>query len=324
VHGIWPNRILEFTQAAAEAGAPFTVVKAVDDLGWLKDVKRVSPGTITVGRLTHAHEGASLVNGPEADLDAYAALLMEPILAKLQSDPALGPAVDYWEPINEPLGGGAPPEAYARLAQVMIRCMEIAEANGLRLALFGFSAGTPEWADLVAIVDTAVFARAQAGGHILTLHEGVFGDDPIDMWWNAHFVDAEGNPTREDTGMTALGGWLPGGPVLEGAGALSLRYRFLYHLLQERDQVVPLFVSEFYAGGGHDPADKADVVARMLWYDAQVAADAYVLGFAPFTLGPTAQWTDQDYEPFYVGPDGLVAYVIALGGGSSTSPAPAP
>jgi hypothetical protein len=324
VHGIWPNRILEFTQAVAEAGAPFTVVKAVDDLGWLTEVKRVSPGTITVGRLTHAHEGASLVNDPGVDLDGYAGVLMEPILTKLQNDPALGPAVDYWEPINEPLGGGAPPEAYGRLAQAMIRCMEIAEANGLRLALFGFSAGTPEWADLVAIVDTGVFARAQAGGHILTLHEGVFGDDPIDMWWNAHFVDAEGSPTREDTGMTAPGGWLPGGPVLEGAGALSLRYRFLYHLLQERDQVVPLFVSEFYAGGGHDPADKADVVARMLWYDAQVAADAYVLGFAPFTLGPTAQWTDEDYEPFYVGPDGLAAYVIALGGGSSSSLAPAP
>jgi hypothetical protein len=287
------------------------MVKAVDDLSWLKEVKEVSPETLTVGRLTHTHEGASRANEPGLDVGAYAAVLMAPILDKLETDPALRQAVDYWEVTNEPLGGGVPSEAYERLAQVMLVCIEIAEANGLRLGLFGFSAGTPEWADMVVIVETGVFARAKAGGHILTLHEGVLGSDPIDKWYNAHGVDAQGDPTTENTGLTAPGGWIPGAPVLEGAGALSRRYRFFYHLLQQRDEVVPLFVSEFYAGGGYDPADKADVVARMHWYDVQVAADDYVLGFAPFTLGPTPQWQGQDYEPFYDGWNGLVAYVIA-------------
>jgi hypothetical protein len=311
IHGIWSNRILEFTQALADAGVPFRIVKAVDDLGWLKDVKRVSPETITVGRLTHEHEGAALVNDPNTDLDWYAALLMAPILTKVQDDPALRPAVDYWELTNEPLGGGVPAEAYARLAQLTVKCLDIAEANDLKLAIFGFNAGTPEWVDLVAIVETGVFARAKAGAHILTLHEGVFGDDPVDKWWNVHHVDENGNPTTQKTGTTAPGGWIPGGPVLDGAGALCLRYRFLYDLLQARDEVVPLFVSEFYAGGGYDPAKKADVVARMGWYDAQVGADDYVLGFAPFTLGPTPGWAHQDYEPFYEGQDGLVAYMMA-------------
>jgi len=311
VHGIWSNRILEFTQTLADAGAPFRVVKAVDDLGWLKDVKRISLGTITVGRLTHDDEGAVLVNDPGTDLDWYAAVLMEPILTKLQNDPSLREAVTFWELTNEPLGGGVPAEAYARLARLTIRCLDIAEANDLKLAIFGFNAGTPEWVDLLAIVETGVFARAKAGGHILTVHEGVFGDDPVDKWWNVHFVDADGNPTTEDTGVTAPGGWIPGGPVLEGAGALCLRYRFLYHLLKERDEVVPLFVSEFYAGGGYDPANKADVVARMQWYDGQLGADDYVLGFGPFTLGPAPDWKHQDYEPFYEGDDGLVAYIIA-------------
>ena len=311
VHGIWSNRILEFTQTLADAGAPFRVVKAVDDLGWLKDVKRISPGTITVGRLTHDNEGAVLVNDPGTDLDWYAAVLMEPILTKLQNDPSLREAVTFWELTNEPLGGGVPAEAYARLARLTIRCLDIAEANDLKLAIFGFNAGTPEWVDLLAIVETGVFARAKAGGHILTVHEGVFGDDPVDKWWNVHFVDADGNPTTEDTGVTAPGGWIPGGPVLEGAGALCLRYRFLYHLLRERDEVVPLFVSEFYAGGGYDPVNKADVMARMQWYDGQLGADDYVLGFGPFTLGPVPDWKHQDYEPFYEGDDGLVAYIIA-------------
>jgi len=311
VHGIWSNNILDFTQTLVDNEVPFPIVKAVDDLGWLKEVRRISPETITVGRLTHEHEGADLVNDPDTDLDWYATVLMEPILTKVENDPTLMEVVDYWELTNEPLGGGAPPDAYARLAQVTIKCIDIAEANNLKLALFGFSAGTPEWTDMVAIAETGVFARAKAGGHILALHEGVFGDDPIDKWWNVHNVDSDGNPTTQQTGTTAPGGWIPGGPVLEGAGALCLRYRFIYYLLEQRDEVVPLFVSEFYSGGSYDPSAKADVVARMRWYDDQIESDSYVLGFAPFTLGPTQAWTSQDYEPFYAGDDGLVHYAIA-------------
>ncbi|MCK4451957.1 MAG: hypothetical protein KAX26_15335, partial [Anaerolineae bacterium] len=97
VHGIWSNRILEFTQTLADAGAPFRIVKAVGDLDWLKDVRRISPETITVGRLTHGHESAGLVNDPDTDLDWYAAVLMEPILTKVQNDTSLRQAVDYWE-----------------------------------------------------------------------------------------------------------------------------------------------------------------------------------------------------------------------------------
>jgi hypothetical protein len=94
-------------------------------------------------------------------------------------------------------------------------------------------------------------------------------------------------------------------------------------LLEERDEVVPLFVSEFYAGGGYDPVNRTDVVARMQWYDGQLGADDYVLGFGPFTLGPTPDWEHQDYEPFYEGEDGLVAYMIARAAESSPPRSPA-
>lgn len=311
VHGIWANQIIDFARIAARAATPFRVVKAVDDVSWLKEIKSVSPDTLTVARLTHDHEGAPGVNDAGTDLDAYAALLMAPILDKLRADPALIQAVDYWELTNEPLGGGAPVEAYVRLAEVTAKSIAIAEANGLRLAILGLNAGTPEWADMVALAETGLFERAKAGGHILALHEGVFGDDPIDLWWNTHSVDQDGNPTTLDTGKAAPGGWIPGAPVLPGAGALTLRYRFLYHLLEARDEVVPLFVSEFYAGGGFDSASKADVIARVHWYDIQLANDDYVLGFAPFTLGPTSQWLQQDYELIYEGANGLVAYITA-------------
>jgi hypothetical protein len=312
VHGIWANQIIDFARTAAEAGTPFRVVKAVDDVSWLKEIRTISPETITVARLTHDHEGAPNVNHPGTDLDGYARLLMEPILAKLQSDPALRQAVDYWELTNEPLGGGASAEAYARLAQVTAKSIAIAEEHGLRLAILGLNAGTPEWRDLVAMVETGLFSRARAGGHILAVHEGVFANDPIDKWWNTHSVDGEGNPTTVDTGHTAAGGWIPGAPVLPGAGALCLRYRFLYHLLEARGEVLPLFVSEFYAGGGYDHAAKTDVITRMHWYDEQLAKDDYVLGFAPFTLGPTEEWKLQDYGPIYAGSHGLIAYLTAI------------
>jgi hypothetical protein len=311
VHGIWANQIIDFARIAAQAGTPFRVVKAVDDVSWLREIRSVSPDTVTVARLTHDHEGAPGVNDAGTDLDAYAALLMAPILDKVRADPALMQTVDFWEVTNEPLGGGAPVEAYIRLAEVTAKSITIAEANGLRLAILSLNAGTPEWADMVALAETGLFKRAKAGGHILALHEGVFGDDPIDLWWNTHSVDQDGNPTTLDTGSAAPGGWIPGAPVLPGAGALCLRYRFLYHLLEARDEVVPLFVSEFYAGGGYDSADKADIIARVHWYDLQLANDDYVLGFAPFTLGPTSQWLDQDYELIYEGANGLVKYITA-------------
>jgi hypothetical protein len=287
IHGIRPDDILGYVQSAVDGGTHFSVVKAVDDLSYLGAVKETSPDTITVARLTHQHEGAGLVNDPNTNLEWYAGVIMDVILNKIDNEPKLADVVDYWEPTNEPLGGGTPSETYARLAQLMIYCVDIAEQQGLKLALFSFNAGTPEWADMQAIVKTGVFARAKAGGHILATHEGVFGDDPIDQYFP---------------------GLIPGAPSVPNAGALCGRYRFLYHLLRQRNEIVPLFVSEFYAGGGYGAgADLNDIVARMAWYDNLLRVDAYALGFAPFTLGPSSQWVNQDYGFAY---PALVTYMI--------------
>lgn len=76
--------------------------------------------------------------------------------------------MDYWEPVNEPLGGGV-----------------------------------------------------STGGHILSLHEGVFHDDAVDKWF---------------------GDGIPGAPQVDGAGALCCRYRFLAHLLKQRGELVPFVI----------------------------------------------------------------------------------
>jgi hypothetical protein len=279
VHAIVANRVAAFQEQLVGAGTHFAVVKAVDDLNWLSDVKALSPDTKIIARLTSPDEGVTPVNNPGVDLDKLARRVMRVIFDRLNAAPELADVVDYWEPVNEPLGGGVPTDAYVRLAELMKRCMLLAEGRGLKLALFAFNAGTPEWPDMVGMAQTGVFGQARDGGHSVAFHEGVFGDDAVDKWF---------------------GGGIPGAPQVEGAGALCCRYRFLAHLLKQRGELVPFVISEFYAGGGYEQgADRDDVLRRFRWYDEQVRADDYVMGFCPFTLGPVGQWRSHDYEFMY-------------------------
>lgn len=298
IHSIRPNRVGQFAEDMAAAGAAFSVVKAVDDLEWLNGVKQVSPETITLARLTSRWEGCGNVERPTTDLDEMADQLLEVILDKLAARATLREVVDYWEICNEPDPPGA--DGYRRLSLLMIKCMERAEAEGLSLAIFALNSGTPEWDEMVAMVDTGVFARARQGGHILALHEGVFWHDrPIDFLWE--------NP-------------IPGGPTVPGAGALHFRYRYLYHLLKERGEVVPLVVTEWY--GGHyaqHGTTPEQVVDQVRWCDEKYREDYYFLGFCPFTLGPVGQWGEADYEFAY---PALVEYAVSIREEPNAGPAP--
>lgn len=279
VHCIAPGGVMNYAQTLQAGGARFGVVKATEDLSWVVGFKALSPETIVLGRRVHPLESCPRVEDPATNLDDLADGLMQPIYDSLAANPALQNAVTYWEVCNEPAPPGV--SGYARLSQLMIKCMDRAEARGLKLGLFALNAGTPEWDQMVAMAESGVFARARAGGHILTVHEGVFGvDDPIDKWY--------GDP-------------IPGSPQVPGAGALCFRYKYLYHLLEQRGEVVPLIVSEFYAGGGYAQhgATPESTLARFQWYDERFRQDYYTLGFCPFTIGPMAQWYSQNYEYAY-------------------------
>ena len=285
VHSIRPNEVGRFAEDLVAGGTHFPVVKAVDDLGWLRGIKESSPETILIGRLVSRVEGCHNVEDPDTDLDEMARALMSIILNELTKDARMRGVVEYWEVANEPDPRGT--EGYRRLAELMIKCMEKAERYGLKLALFSLNAGTPEWEQMEAMVETGVFARAKEGGHILALHEGTFTThDPRDGW----------------------GGSIPGAPDVEGAGSLNFRYRYLYHLLEQRDEVVPLVVSEWYCG---DEASAATgtIIDALRWYDDEASKDYYFWATCPFTLGPTPQWEHTDYERFY---PGLVEYVITF------------
>ncbi len=297
IHCILPDGVMAYGQTLLDGGTRFGVVKATEDLSWVAGFKALSPETIIIGRRVHPLESCPGLHDPGVNLDALADGLMQPIDDSLAADPTLRDVVTYWEVCNEPAPSGV--DGYARLAQLMIKCMDRAEQRGLKLGLFALNAGTPEWNQMVAMVESGAFARARAGGHILTVHEGVFGvDDPIDKWW---------------------GSQIPGSPVVPGAGALCFRYRYLYHLLEQRKEVVPLVVSEFYAGGGYaqDGTTPEAIVARFRWYDERFRQDYYTLGFCPFTVGPTAEWRNQNYEFAY--PQAL-QYMISIKDEANSQP----
>jgi hypothetical protein len=285
VHALNPDGVPDFAIELVDGGTRFPIVKAVDDLGWLPGIKDISPETIIIARRTSSIEGAPNVEKPDTDLDEMANALLSFILNSITVDPRLGDVVDYWEVVNEPDPPGA--EGYRRLAELMIECMEEAEAHDVKLALFSLNFGTPEWDEMQAMVETGVFLRAREGGHILAVHEGTITHDPT-QWWGSR---------------------IPGSPEVAGAGPLNFRYRFLYHLLKQRGEVIPLVVSEWYCGD-EQSASTRTLVDALKWYDGEASEDYYFWATCPFTLGPTSQWTHTDYHRVYEG--GLVDYMIEI------------
>ncbi|MGD8967503.1 MAG: hypothetical protein PVI07_08345 [Anaerolineae bacterium] len=301
VHALHAGQVPQFATELIAGGTHFPVVKAVDDLGWLPGIRAISPETVIIARLTSGIEGAPHVEDPGTDLDELANALLSFILNKITVDPVSCGVVDYWEVVNEPDPPGS--EGYRRLAELMIKCMEKAEAHGLKLALFSLNAGTPEWDEMQAMVATGAFTRAREGRHILALHEGTFSShDPTECW----------------------GFGIPGSPDVEGAGCLNFRYRYLYHLLEQRREVVPLVVSEWYCGD-EQSASTETLVNALKWYDGQASdeetGDYYFWAACPFTLGAAGQWKDTDYRRVYEG--GLVDYMIEVNDRQNATP-PAP
>lgn len=287
VHSIRANKVVGFAEQLVAAGASFPVVKAVDDMGWIGAVKAASPDTLTIGRFVWPGEGCQDVeNWSPQQMQDHAEAAIQRITDRIQAQPSLATDVDYWEPYNEPDPNTVP--GYAALAELQIVTMMVAEREGLKLALFSLNAGTPEWDEMVAMVDTGVFARARQGGHILALHEGTFVSHDPKQWW---------------------GDLIPGAPQVEGAGPLNFRYRYLYHLLQQRHEVVPLVVSEWYCGD-EASATTQTIVEALKWYDEEASKDYWFWAAQPFTLGPIGGWVHTDYERFYEG--GILDHIIDI------------
>lgn len=270
LHTILSNKAAAFCQAVHEAGAYVAVVKALDNFAYARKVKKYSPETVTVGRCS----GLQWVE-PTGDPALKARQVLEEHMKRWVYEKDV---IDYWEVLNENDPPGV--EGHVWLARFYMAAMDIAEENGYKLALFSYSVGVPEWYEWEAIVETGVFARAKAGGHIVSLHE--YNWPVMSYRW---------------------GEQMPGCPVYEDRGVLTGRYRYLYRdFLIPRDEVVPLVIGEcgldpvLWQPGQPTNHWKERFVAEMAWYDERLREDDYVIGAAMFTIGGSGAWSSYDYE----------------------------
>lgn len=272
-----PN-IMRFVREAQPA-----VIKAVGDVGFLEEVKEVSPRTITIGRFDQPDQFYAGI--PEESARQYVHRYLDRYL--------LNEGVDYWEGWNEPDPGLENMSWYARFEAERVREMA---RYGLRTAIGGFATGTPE-VDEFALFVPAVRVALEHGG-ILTLHEY---SAPV---------------------MTYLyGGALPGYPAYPDRGALTFRYRWFYReILEPAGLVIPLAITEAGIDGiiGNRPGPNGygwddfsnyaiqqgwgtsaedAFINQLAWYDRGTQEDPYVLGFTVFTAGAIGHWRNYNINP---------------------------
>lgn len=264
--------IMAFVRQAQPA-----VMKAVGDFGFLEEVKKVSPRTITIGRFPASAQ--HIEGNPE---EAARRFVAEQLNIYEQN-----PYVDYWEGWNEPDPNLDGMPWYARFEQERVREMA---RHGYRTAVGGFATGVPEM-DEFALFLPAIRTALEHDG-ILSLHE--YGAPTLDHLY--------GDP-------------LPGYPAYPDRGSLAFRYRWYYRdILEPNGLTIPLVITEQGIDGiiggrpGPDGLGWKDFqrywtdlgiwgsdgvqayINQLAWYDAGVRQDGFVIGFTIFTAGGGERW----------------------------------
>ncbi|MCB9419498.1 MAG: hypothetical protein H6667_06830 [Ardenticatenaceae bacterium] len=270
--------ILEFVKQGHPA-----VIKAVDNFGYLAEVKAASPRTIVVGRINYPQQ--LYTGSPEEAAQKFVTDQLDQYL--------INTAVDYWEGWNEPDPNLDNMPWYARFEQERIRLLA---QHGLKAAIGGFATGVPEMDEFALFLPAIETAKEYKG--ILSLHE--YGAPDMTYLY--------GEP-------------LPGFPAYPDRGSLTFRYRWYYReFLEPLGLVIPLVISEAGIDGiiGNRPgpdgfgwADFQDYwvqqgwadngvdafIKQLAWYDNGVREDGYVIGFTVFTAGGHGQWSKYDINP---------------------------
>lgn len=264
----------DFLRKIAGAGQTLAVVKCVDDFGAAKEAKDLMPNTLTVGRLNTFRNA----EGQVVDAQAF-----EPLLPDGRYRDARQVAewyyagvkpqwdrnrdrIDVWETFNEFSAH------WGWQGDFFLAMMDIAEADGYKLAHYACSTGNPP--DAAAARQMIPCLReAKKRGHYLSLHEyGGVGDR----------APGEPNP-----------------PTLRGTEPYhALRYRALYETILIPNQADPmLIVTECAQNGGFTFIGTDIFVEDFAWYDSELVKDSYVAGAAAYTLGNWQQANFQDALP---------------------------
>lgn len=268
------------------------VMKGVDDVGYLRDVKALSPNTITIGRFT-----VDQPNIGQGDPAQRAIDFVNQMLPKYQANKDW---VDYWEGWNEVTYPNY--EWYAQFEAA--RACEM-KRLGFKAAIGGFSTGTPEPWQFEAFIP-AIEAGIRCGA-ILTTHE--YGAPTLYLWFSQ--------------GLPASYGHDPV-PAYPDRGPLMGRYRFLYYnMLLPRGLNIPLVISEAGIDGGAGAGQRPGYsnaqgwmgfedywgrelgqndpvqfyVDQLAWYDSMLRQDSFVIGATIFNVGNGGTWASFDAAP---------------------------
>lgn len=288
IHSINNQHVLALVDKWVSHGYVWPLVKKINDASPLVLVKQKSPKTLTICRYINPNpEWESLNNVGSwntARMQQFAKDSIQLILARTSQEQLA--AVDRWTVINEP-NPRDEPNGYNGIGHALIELVLEADRHNLKLALPSFPQGCPEWnagdnalgGGMEELALTGLFGLMKENGHWLDEHEGVFENQPVTFGY---------------------GDVIPRAPVVFGAGSTNFRHRYLYSILEERDEVVPLVISEFYAGGGYPGRQSnADIMARFKWYDQIARTEPYLLAFLGFTIDPDGTWVNADYSDFY-------------------------
>ncbi len=280
------------------------VMKGVDDIGYLKEVKALSPNTTTIGRFVVRQENIGQGDPAQRAID-FVNEMMPKYLANKDW-------VDYWEGWNEVTYPNY--EWYAVFEAT--RACEM-QKHGLKAAIGGFSTGTPEPWQFEAFLP-AIEAGIRCGA-ILTTHE--YGAPTMYLWWS------QGLP--ESYGQAAV-------PAYPDRGPLIGRYRFLYYnVLLPRGLRIPLVISETGIDGGAGAGQRPGYssaqgwlgfqdywgkelgvgdpnqfyVDQLAWYDSMLRQDSFVIGATIFNIGVSETWASFDSSPIL---PKLAEYALSL------------
>ena len=323
------------------AGLSMPLAKSVGSIGNMRGVHDFSPDTVTFGRFEiegYIGEGANgldeIAAGDVDGLNRYADELMRPIERELIVNPASKDYINFWEVINEPTF--EPLQGWINLAELMIICMQRAEALGIKLAIFAFNLGEPEWYEMQAIVETGVFGVAKAGGHVLSYHDGAFGNSDITRFYGGAIpadertallfrdaIERDGSISEMegDAFIAALHAAL--GDDAETLNLVQLRGETLVHYRNANLHDVQQIPAGEYAGGAlafrmrylyhllkqrdeeimayalelYLNYEPSLIPAATEWWDGQAARYWWNGGGTLFTLVGDGTWPNQDYQP---------------------------
>ena len=245
-------------QKCAAAGNPLPVIFSVGQNIWL-DIQQFSPATVYIFRTQRGVHNEELGDGPGSIYTGDPVKTARDWMKEMMPVWALNKA-HYYAPLNEQ--DPAQIEGFTWLNAFTIECMNIAEANGYKLALYAFSGGNPK--DVLQPASGQAFTRddawrelipslqqAKANGHILLLHEYGF-----------NFVTLKNSTPH-----------------------LALRYRHAYRFLTQFNADPPLVISESSAGVGFAGLAPKLWMEDVKWYDSEIMKDRAVIGCCLYQLG---------------------------------------